>query len=91
MTIDRNVVAASSSSVYRFLAGAGLLDRWDSRPLKKGTGFIQPLRLTNTRRCGLLNLGGTFYYLCSVLDGASRAVVHWEIRQAMTDRRGLHH
>ena len=23
-----------------------------------------------------MNLGGTFYYLCSFLDGASRAVVH---------------
>jgi transposase InsO family protein len=32
-----------------------------------------------------LNLGGTFYYLCSVLDGASRAIVHWEIREAMTE------
>ena len=27
-----------------------------------------------------LNLGGTFYYLWSILDGASRAIVHWEIR-----------
>ena len=32
-----------------------------------------------------LNLAGTFYYLCSVLDGASRAVLHWEIREAMTE------
>ena len=29
-----------------------------------------------------LNLG-TFYYLCSFLDGASRA--HWEIRESMTE------
>ena len=32
-----------------------------------------------------MNLGGTFYYLCSFLDGASRAVVHWEIRESMTE------
>ena len=32
-----------------------------------------------------LNLAGTFYYLGSILDGASRAVVHWEIREAMTE------
>lgn len=32
-----------------------------------------------------LNLGGTFYYLCSILDGASRAIVHWEIREQMTE------
>ncbi|MFC1707767.1 DDE-type integrase/transposase/recombinase [Planctomycetota bacterium] len=30
-------------------------------------------------------MAGTFYYLCSVLDGASRAIVHWEIREAMTE------
>ena len=31
-----------------------------------------------------LHIGGTFYYLCSVLDGYSRSVVHWEIREQMT-------
>jgi transposase InsO family protein len=29
--------------------------------------------------------GGTFYYLCSVLDGYSRYLVHWEIRAQMTE------
>jgi transposase InsO family protein len=24
-------------------------------------------------------------YLCSILDGASRAIVHWEIREQMTE------
>jgi hypothetical protein len=33
-----------------------------------------------------LNLGGTFYYLCSLLDGYSRLIVHWEIRERMTER-----
>jgi transposase InsO family protein len=32
-----------------------------------------------------LNLGGTFYYLCSVLDGYSRAIVHWELAPSMTE------
>jgi putative transposase len=27
----------------------------------------------------------TFYYLCSVLDGYSRYLVHWEIRESMTE------
>jgi putative transposase len=26
------------------LAGAGLLDRWNPKPSKKGSGFIEPLR-----------------------------------------------
>ena len=30
-----------------------------------------------------LNVGGTFYYLCSVRDGASRATLHFEIRESM--------
>jgi transposase InsO family protein len=30
-----------------------------------------------------VNIGGTFYYLYSVLDGASRYIVQWEIREAM--------
>jgi len=32
-----------------------------------------------------LNVGGTFYYLCSVLDGASRAILHFEIRESMKE------
>jgi putative transposase len=87
MMIDRNVVAVSPSSVYRVLAGAGLLDRWSRSPSKKGTGFVQPLRPHEHWHIDVayLNLGGTFYYLCSILDGASRAIVHWEIREAMTE------
>ena len=32
-----------------------------------------------------INVSGTFYYLCSVLDGYSRAIVHWDLRQAMKE------
>jgi transposase InsO family protein len=32
-----------------------------------------------------LNICGTFYYQCRVLDGYSRFLVHWEIREAMTE------
>ena len=32
-----------------------------------------------------INISGTFYYLCSVLDGFSRYIVHWEIRKQMTE------
>jgi transposase InsO family protein len=87
MMIDQDVVAASPSSVYRVLAGAGVLDRWNRRPSKKGAGFVQPLRPHEHWHIDVayLNLGGTFYYLCSILDGASRGIVHWEIREAMTE------
>lgn len=87
MMIDQDVVAASPSSVYRVLAKAGLLDRWNKKPSKKGTGFVQPLRAHEHWHIDIayLNLAGTFYYLCSILDGASRAIVHWEIRESMTE------
>lgn len=31
-------------------------------------------------------MGGTFFYFCSVLDGFCRAIVHWEVKAAMTER-----
>jgi hypothetical protein len=33
-----------------------------------------------------LNIAGTFYFLCSILDGYSRLIVHWEIREQMEER-----
>jgi len=71
----------------QFSSEEKLLDRWNVKPSKKGTGFVQPLRPHEHWHIDVayLNLGGTFYYLCSVLDGASRAIVHWEIREAMTE------
>src|ERR1039457_7273764 len=32
-----------------------------------------------------INVSGTFYYLCSILDGYSRAIVHWDLRESMTE------
>lgn len=87
MMLDQDVVAVSPSSVYRVLSQAGRLDRWNRRPSKKGTGFQQPVQPHEHWHIDVayLNLAGTFYYLGSVLDGASRAVVHWEIREAMKE------
>jgi transposase InsO family protein len=32
-----------------------------------------------------VNVCGTFYYLISVLDGCSRFIVHWELRESMKE------
>ena len=87
MMLDQDVVAVSPSSVYRVLSREGLLDRSNISPSRKGTGFEQPLQPHQHWHMDVayLNVGGTFYYLCSILDGASRAIVHWEIREAMTE------
>jgi putative transposase len=87
MMLDADVVAVSASSVYRVLSGAGLLDRWNRAPSKKGTGFSQPLRPHEHWHIDIayLNLGGTFYYLCAIVDGYSRYVVGWDLRSSMKE------
>ena len=87
MMLDADVVAVSPSSVYRVLHDAGLLDKHNGKPSKKGTGFVQPLKPHEHWHVDVayLNISGTFYFMCSVLDGYSRAVVHWEIRPTMLE------
>ena len=87
MMLDQDVVAVSPSSVYRVLAKAGLLKPWNATPSKKGTGFVQPQEPHEHWHTDIsyLNICGTFYYLCSVLDGCSRSNLQWEIRESMTE------
>jgi putative transposase len=87
MMLDADVVACSPASVYRVLNGAGLLERHNTKPSSKGKGFVQPLKPHEHWHVDVsyLNLGGTFYYLCSLLDGCSRYIVHYEIRPTMTE------
>ncbi len=87
MMLDRNIVAVSPTSSWRVLNAAGLLRRGNQKPSKKGTGFKQPggaHRHWHTD-VSYINISGTFYYLLCVLDGYSRFIVHWELREAMTE------
>ena len=87
MMLDADVVACSPASVYRVLKAAGLLQRHQAKPSKKGTGFEQPLKPHQHWHVDVayLNISGTFYHLCSLLDGYSRSIVHWEIRETMKE------
>jgi putative transposase len=87
MMLDADVVAVSPSSVYRVLKDAGLMQRHNSKPSLKGKGFQQPLRPHEHWHVDVsyINVAGTFFYLCSLLDGCSRSIVHWEIRESMTE------
>jgi len=87
MMMDNDIAAVSPSSVYRVLTNAGLLNKWNGKPSKKGTGFVQPLEPHEHWHIDIsyINICGTFYYMCSVLDGFSRYIVHWEIREAMKE------
>lgn len=87
MMLDHDIVAVSPASTYRVLRQAGLLQRWNGKPSKKGTGFVQPLEPHQHWHVDIsyINIAGTFFYLCSVLDGCSRAVLHWQLRYSMTE------
>lgn len=87
MMLDDDIVAIAPSTTYRVLKAAGRLDRNRWSPSKKGTGFVQPLAAHDQWHIDIsyLNLGGTFYYLITVLDGYSRYIVHAEVRESMTE------
>lgn len=86
MMLDRDIVAVSPSTTYRVLKAAGLIQTWNRKPSKKGTGFVQPLEPHEHWHVDVshINVAGTFYYLCSLLDGCSRSIVHHELRESMT-------
>ena len=87
MMIDEDVVACAPASVYRVLKASGLLAGSSPVPSQKGTGFVQPLSPHEHWHIDVsyLNIAGTFYFLCSVLDGCSRYIVHHEIREKMEE------
>jgi putative transposase len=87
MMLDRDIVAVSPSTTYRVLKVADRIRRRPGRPSKTGTGFQQPGQPHEHWHIDIsyLNICGTFYHLCSLLDGYSRFIVHWEIREQMTE------
>lgn len=88
MMIDADVVAVSPSSVYRVLKARQLLGKAPDRSSSKGEGFDHPTGPHQHWHMDVsyVNICGTFYYLCGILDGYSRFVVHWEIREQMKAR-----
>lgn len=72
--MDADIVAVSPSSVFRVLREAGQI------------GFEQPLQPHEHWHIDIahLNIHGTLYYLCAILDGASRHLVDWTLRETMT-------
>jgi putative transposase len=85
MMLDDDVAAASPASVYRVLKSADRLGRPSPGNERKGKGFHQPSRAHRHWHIDFshLNICGTFYHLCSIIDGYSRYIVHWEIRPTM--------
>jgi hypothetical protein len=61
---------------------------YSHKPSRKGKGFDQPIVAHEHWHIDIsyLNIGGTFYYMCSILDGYSRCIVNWDIRETMTEQ-----
>jgi Integrase core domain len=87
MMLDADIVAVSPASVWRVLSRAGLMRKWSGKPSKKRTGFEQPPQPHQHWHIDVshLNVCATSYYLCSILDGYSRFLVHWDLRESMTE------
>ncbi len=87
MMLDADIVAVSPSSVYRVLKAAGIMRVRGFKASKKGSGFDQPLEPHDHWHTDFayLKLAGTFYFLVSVLDGCSRAILSWNIGETMSE------
>jgi putative transposase len=88
MLLDADIVAVSPSSVYRVLKAAGVLKRQGCEVSRKGNGFQDPKHPHQHWHIDIsyINIAGTFYYLSAILDGYSRYIVHWEIREQMLEQ-----
>ena len=88
MMMDENIVAVSPSTTYRVLKKAGLLDKHNGKPSKKGTGFVQPVASHKHWHIDVcyINIDGTFYYMFSIIDGYSRFIIHWDIGECMKEK-----
>ncbi len=88
MMMDADVLAVSPASVYRVLKAEGLLKKFLGRVGNgKGKGFEQPLGVHEHWHLDIsyINICGTFYYLCTILDGYSRFVINFGIGETMTE------
>ena len=87
MMLDGDIVAVSPSTTYRVLKSAGLLRRWNVGKTSKGNGFKQPLKPHVHWHVDIsyVNILGTLFFLICVLDGASRYILHHELRTQMSE------
>lgn len=88
MMMDEDIVAASPASVYRIMKAEGLLGRWAPKNALRGKGFTQPDGPHQHWHIDISHIraGDTHCYLCSVIDGYSRAVVAWNLSPSMKQR-----
>ncbi len=87
LMIDKDIVYTSPSTVYRTLKKRGVMTKNSNKVSTKGDGFVQPTTPHEHWHMDIsyVKIGGVFYYLISILDGYSRAIVSWDLRREMKD------
>ena len=87
MMIDENIAYMSSSTVYRILKKNGIMRSKKRKESKKGNGFVQPIVAHEHWHTDIsyIKICKRFYFFFGVLDGYSRCLLHWEIRESMTE------
>lgn len=86
MMADAGVAAVRPTTVWEILSAAGLIGRWKKPEITAHKrGFEQPSLPHEQWHTDIayLNILGTQYFLISVLDGFSRAIIHHELRRRM--------
>ena len=85
MMMDQDVVYAAPSTVYSVLKNKGAMRKKGVKVSKKGTGFEQPLQAHEHWHSDITNVsvGDTVYFLISILDGYSRSIIAWDLRDSM--------
>lgn len=86
--LDKDIVAVSPSTTYRYLRMAGLTGLWNNRTYRtKKKGFTQPLQPHEHWHIDIsyVNYRGVFLFLICILDGYSRFIVHHDLRLNMKE------
>ena len=85
MMMDEDLVYIAPSTVYYILKSYGVMRSRNVTKSKKGTGFEQPLEAHEHWHSDITNVtvGDTVYFLISILDGYSRSIIAWDLRESM--------
>lgn len=85
MMMDQDIVYAAPSTVYSVLKSRDAMRKKGIKVSKKGTGFEQPLQPHEHWHSDITNVsvGDTVYFLISILDGYSRTIIDWDLRDSM--------
>ncbi len=88
MMIDQDIAYVQPSSVYRILTEANVMRSRTVKVSAKGNGFTQPLGPHEQWHSDITNVtcGDTVYHLISIIDGYSRAVIAWSLRENENQR-----